>query len=274
MKKLYAVAVAVAVCVGSAFASWDYFPPKEAGKGEAKLGIEYGIDQIGTPMGAAKDWSNLTLSVGARYSIIEGLEASVILPIPTMLSYKDCDDCGEDYAGLSYPEIGVRYWLPMGLGFFVDAKLPVDTREDSKYWVAMELGVGAQFSTNFTEELSLGSQLGLTVPFANSESKRGEGMGLGVGIELDYAIGSVTPFLGFDASFGITKPTYDGKEIEGADPAKPSFDISIGASFSINDAMGADVSFKLGIGEDYKYYDGGEKDFMPMTIGAHFSYNF
>jgi hypothetical protein len=282
MNKLSAVAVAMCLCVGSTFAAWDYFPPKEAGKGEAKLGFAYGINDAGFS-GKQKDVSTGELSIAGRYSIIEGLEAAVTVPVPLMLSVKDCDNCGEKYAGLSYPEIGVRYWLPMGLGFFADFALPVDTREDSKYWVAMKLDVGAQFSTKFTEELSLGSQLGLTVPFANSETKRAEGMGLGIGVELDYSLGMVTPFLGADVSFGLTKPTYDGKEITGSEAAKAAFDITVGASAAFSEMIGADLSVKFGISDDYKTmsYDLSkpleppkEESFIPITIGAHVSFNF
>lgn len=256
MKKLSAVAVAVCLFVGSAFASWDYFPPKEAGKGEAKLSFEYGM-----PM---EKVSTMDLTVGARYSIIEGLEAALYLPVP--LSYDNDGKSADDYVGLSLPAIGVRYWLPMGLGFFLDFTLPVDTRENSEYWVAMELGVGAQYSTKFTEELSFGSELGLIVPFENDKTKFAYGMDLKLGVELDYSLGMVTPYLGVDAAFGITNASDDGNEIKDS-AADPGIDLKVGAGFSFTEALGASIDLKFGFGDRYG-------DDMPISIGASFSYNF
>jgi len=265
MKKLSLVAVAVAMFVGSAFAAWDYFPPKEAGKGQARLNFEYGIP--------AEKVSEMSLAVKGRYSIIEGLEAALSLPIPLSKSY-DGGDSPDGYVGLSVPEIGVRYWLPMGLGFYLDFKLPVDTRYDKDdlakvgYEPGMELGVGAQFSTKFTEELSLGSQLGVKVPFEKADSKVQGGMALVVGAELDYSLGSVTPYAGAELEMGLTTGAYDGTALEG-DPAPAGMDVWIGVAYSINDMFGCDLSAKFGLLEGK-----GGKDNTPITIGFNFDFNF
>lgn len=291
MKKLSLVAVAVAVCVGSAFASWDYFPPKEAGKGEAKLGFGYGIGgavNIGPLNVASPKISSMDLSVGARYSIIEGLEASLTLPVPLSLS-NDGDELKE-YTGLVSPEIGVRYWLPMGLGFFLDFKLPVDTRYNKDADMSSDggwhrfvepnfaFGVGAQFSTKFTDELSLGSEVGITYALENSDMELAPGMGLGVGVELDYSLGMVTPLLGVDFSMGLTPGTYKGDAIKNSkgddDIAEAVVNITVGASASFTDNLGADLTLKLGVVGSKDSTDPDEKAFIPLTIGAHFSYNF
>ncbi len=278
MKKLSVVAVAVCAFVGSAFAAWDYFPPKEAGKGQARLNFEYGIeDKI----------SNIGIAVKGRYSIIEGLEAALSLPIPLSSSYDGTS--AEGYAGLSIPAIGVRYWLPMGLGFYLDFGLPVDTRYDKDdlskvgYEPTMSLGVGAQFSTKFTEELSLGSQLGLNVPFAGSDSKYADGMGLVIGAELDYSVGSLTPFLGAEASLGLTKPKFDGEEIPNSEADPFGIDVWVGAAYSINDMFGVDLSAKFGFSDKYKTLPTFDpvtfaviegESYIPITIGFNFDFNF
>jgi hypothetical protein len=172
---------------------------------------------------------------------------------------------------LGQPEIGVRYWLPFGLGFFLDFSLPIDTRENSEYWVAMALSAGAQFSTQLTDELSLGSQFGVFVPFANTESKVARGMDLKFGVELDYAAETATPFIGFDFSFGLTEATWNGDAINGSESPN-IFDIKVGASVEFGEDEGADVSVTFEICDKYKDYK--NKTFFPVVIGAHIFHRF
>lgn len=254
MKKLSVVAVAVSLFVGSAFASWDYFPPKEAGKGQARLNFNYVIP--------AEKWSEMDLAIKGRYTIIDGLEAAVSLPIPLSLSYDG--NSMDDYAGLSQPEIGVRYWLPMGLGFFADFVLPVDTRD--AFEPPFGLAAGVQFSTKFTEELALGTELKLNVPFED-KGKFKEGMSLNIGAEVDYSIGGITPFLGVEAALGLTKPQWDGNDAGDADPF--GLDLWIGAAYSINDMFSVDLSATFGLGEG----KGGE-DNTPIKISFDFDFHF
>jgi len=257
--------------------SWDKFPPKEAGRGEVKLGGEYGIDQ------GRKDRNDIELGLGVRYGIANGLEASAVLPIPTAVFIKGCDECGKDYAGLSYPKIGIRYWLPIGLGFFGTARLPIDTREGREDQVALKLDMGTQFSMKFTDEISWGNQIRFSVPFENKRGYRGP-MGLNIGTELDVRLGHVTPFIGFDTYFDVTEPAYKGPGSLLYDKTL-HFDISCGLIFAITESISADISYNLGISgyKDIHYYyvdayNGGmmkwEENRYPMAIGAHLSLNF
>jgi len=238
IKKFAVAAVAVLVGVSSSFATWDYFPPKESG-GEAKLNFEFGMP--------AEKTTTMQLNVGARYTIIPGLEASVILPVPLSSSFDG--NSADDYAGLSKPVIGVRYWLPMGLGFFVDAILPVDTRD--AYEPDIAFYVGAQYSMNFTDELKFGSELGVVIP-----TTEGADVDMVIGAEVNYSLGMVTPFLALE----LTNILVD---------ADMGLGITVGAGFGINDMLGADVYANFGV------LDGnGGPDNTPITIGATFSVNF
>lgn len=236
MKRFSAVAVAVLVAVSSSFASWNYFPPNDAGEGEARLGFYFGM-----PM---EKVNTTELTLGARYSIIDGLEASLILPLP--MSYSVSGNSSDKYFGLSCPIIGVRYWLPMGVGFFGDFILPVDTRDGREPDFDMVLGV--QFSKDFTEQLSLGSELRLENLITDSD------IDMGIGLELDYNLGTLTPFLGLE--FGSLLGKSD-----------VTFDLIVGAIFQINDKMGADAYLEFGLA-GY-----GDKN-TPMTIGAHLVFGF
>jgi opacity protein-like surface antigen len=265
MKK---VLVAALVCAVSSFATWDYFPIKDAGKGEVKAGVGYLINAEGN------DKVNVFgIEAGARFSVIQGLEVAVFTQFP-MSQSSNGDSCEENETlsiicppSMTQPAIGLRYWLPMGLGIALDITLPFQGDffggNDA---ASLGFRPALQYSTNLTPELSLGSEVGLDIGLENG-NKKTPGMELGIGVELDYSLGMVTPFVGADLALGLTKPKTDvaGTEVEG-DAAKMGIDIGLGAIFAINDTFGADVSAIFGLGERY------EK--MPITIAAHFSLNF
>jgi hypothetical protein len=236
MRKLVLAVAVVCLAVSSSFASWSYFPPKDAGSGEVKLGLGFGMP--------ASKTITLGLDLGASYTIIDGLEASAIIPFPLMSSFDG--NSMDGYAGLGDPIIGVRYWLPMGLGFFVDATIPVDTDD-------FVLGAGVQYSTNFTSELSLGSEVGLIIPFADDIY-----MDMAIGLELEYSLGTIAPYLGTEMTFDITKP--EGKDTDFV------VDLWVGAAFDINEMFSASADVTFGVA--------GHGDNTPITIGASFSFNF
>jgi len=307
MKKILAVALLCSAV--SSFATWDYFPVKEAGKGEAKLGFGY----LMNPEGQEK-WSIMAVGVDARYSIIEGLEAALFTTFPLSASgpYNEdksegCKAEGEFVCPPTYGPIvvGVRYWLPFGLGIALDVALPMQgdafpvggEKKSAKYATHLDFIPAIQFSTNFTPELSLGSQVSLTIPgeYGGEEEgyefKRKDGMELGIGVEFDYAIGSITPYLGVDIAMGLTKgkdtEKFGGetKETEDEKAAKTAIDVGLGATFDINENMSCDVGVILGFGGRYEHEEVSmdpntfevkteTKSVMPVTIQAHFSYNF
>jgi opacity protein-like surface antigen len=264
MKKVLAAAL---ICAVSSFATWDKFPIKDAGKGEVKAGVGYLMNQDGMDKASA-----IGISADARFSVIQGLEVAVFTIFPMSYSVDDnsCDDLKklgmvpECPPSMAQPVLGLRYWLPMGLGIALDVNLPF---QGDFYGGndAANLGFrpALQYSTNFTPELSFGSEVGLDIGLENG-NKQTPGMELGIGVELDYSLGMVTPFVGADLALGLTKPKFDGNDA--GDAEKMGIDIGLGAIFAINDMFGADVSAFFGLGERY------EK--MPITIAAHFSLNF
>ncbi|MDR1830677.1 MAG: hypothetical protein LBQ76_07910 [Candidatus Fibromonas sp.] len=255
MKKVLTAAL---LCAVSAFATWDYFPVKPAGKGEVKAGVEYMMqDKL----------SALGINAGARFSVIEGLEIAAMFNFPMTLS-NDGDSCEGDACppSFSQPVIGVRYWLPMGLGIALDVALPFQGEDYLGGGDAANLTFtpAVQYSTKFTEELELGSEVSFSIPLENG-NKLTPSMELGIGLELDYSLGLVTPYVGVDVALQLTKPQFDGNDAgETATGIAPK----VGAIFAFNEMFGADVGVAFGIGEDYY----GEK--MPITIGANFSFFF
>ena len=246
MKKVLAAAL---LCTVSAFATWDYFPIKEAGKGESKVGVEYGI---------AGDASTFGINAKARFTVIEGLEVAALWGGPGYLLMNDIDGV-DGSTGVQAPVIGVRYWLPMGLGIFVDVGLPV-SGEKFEDGTQLNFKPGVQFSTKFTEELVLGSEAGVVINMENSETKATPGMDLDLGLELDYTIGSITPFVAVNVLTGLTDG--DGKASElGITP-------SVGVIFAINETLAADASVAFGLGDRFPGDD------MPITINANVAVSF
>lgn len=252
MKKILAAAMLCAV--SSSFAAWDMFPVKEAGQGEAKVGIQYDMP--------AEDMSYLGLNLGVRYTIIDGLEAAIMLKGNHYFGHggfvlmSDYDGNDMEQTGLNLPIIGVRYWLPMGLGFFADVALPLGSEDLVGDEPPTILNAGVQFSTNFTEELSLGSELSLVKAFHDSNP----GMDLKIAVEVDYAIGNITPYLGLDFATGITEGDSDESSPTG-------IGLSLGATFDITEMFYVDAGAWFGlVGDRY--------DDTPISIGANFGVNF
>jgi len=263
MKKVLA---ATLFCAVSSFATWDLFPAQDAGKGEAKLGFNYyALDKV----------SAMSLNVGARYSIIEGLEASVLLDGSAgeagggyILTCKnDGDDCGDpNYTGLNKPIVGVRYWLPMGLGIAIDAILPfggenVVGKDDVKFG----LNGGVQFSTKINDALAIGSEAILNIlnDVDGCSDKCSPGMGLGVAVEADYTVGPATPYLGLDLHTGLTKGDADEAE-------KMTLGLSVGAVYNISDAIYAQLNFWTRLVQDEDTM--GDKKPMTITVAAGFKF--
>jgi len=261
MKKVLTAAL---LCAVSSFATWDYFPIKPAGKGEVKAGVDYVmVDKM----------SMLGLNAGARFSVIDGLEIAAMFSFPMTMSYdgdacsdfRDSEDCPPSFA---QPIIGLRYWLPTGIGIALDVELPFQGKAEGGGKDAnLTFTPAVQYSTNFTEELSLGSQLGFSIPLENG-NKITPSMELGIGAELDYSLGLVTPLVGVDVQVKVTKEKFEGEE----DPdGKTGTGIipKVGAIFTFNEMFGADVAVGFGFGEDYF-----GTDKTITVIAANFSLNF
>jgi len=259
MKKVLAVALICAA--SSAFASWDLFPVKEAGKGEAKLGVQYTIP--------AEKTSYLGLNLGARYSIIEGLEAAVLLKGDKGGFVLTSDYDGNDLkqTGLDKPIIGVRYWLPLGLGIFADVALPFGGEKIVGKEPDVGLNAGLQYSTKINEQLSIGSEAAVTKVFSDPSS----GLNLGIAAEVDYSLGSITPWLSVDFAKGIIKSDdieVAGIVIQKGEAAPMGIGLSVGVTYDISEKLYVDAGFWIGLaGDAYKNYS-------PKTINANVGLNF
>ena len=60
------IVLAAALAATASFATWNYFPVQEAGKGQAELGFTYGMP--------AEKVSTGDLFAGVRFTVIQNLE--------------------------------------------------------------------------------------------------------------------------------------------------------------------------------------------------------
>jgi hypothetical protein len=114
------IALASALAASAAFATWDYYPVLDAGKGSVAAGLYYDWDN---------DWSQAGLKVGARYSLIQNLELSLQSWGYQFWGETDCNGCANGGDGLRDLIIGARYGLAPMITAFVDVNLPIGKDE-------------------------------------------------------------------------------------------------------------------------------------------------
>ena len=202
------IALAAALTAGAAFATWDYYPVLEGGKGSAKGGLYYDWDH---------DWSQAGLKVGARYSIIPNLEISLQSWGVQFWGEWDCKGCVNGGGGLRDLTVGGRYEIAPMITAFMDLNLPIGNDEvewnqyskttpPSSQEIAIYLG--GQFSMEIKEApgLKFGSEAGLDWGFEHDNYERG--LELHLGGEMGYTVPNteITPFIGLQISTALPNP--------------------------------------------------------------------
>lgn len=248
MKK---VLVAALLCAVSSFASWSIMAPKGAGQGEAKLGFQYDMNTQGDK------FSQMGLNLGARYGIIEGLEAAVMLwgsgyALTCDYDGTSCEDLGMSKGtGLNRPVIGLRYFLPMGVGAFADFILPVGSEDRVSDDPDFGLKLGAQYVTKFTEELEFGSE----VAFYNMIEDDVD-FDMSIAAEVDYNLGVAIPLLNLSLANLLGDKTLKFN-------VKPGVKVPFAGMFIADVAAGFCVAG-----------DGCGDGDMPIVIGANLGVHF
>lgn len=248
------IALATALIASASFATWDKFPVLEAGKGQAKVGIDYMMNG---------DWSGLDIYAGARYTVIPNLELGLKLPYRVMSDYDGYD--APD--GLRNLPLMVRYQFMQPMNAFLDVTLPIGEEEIDGD------AVGFHFGVQYSEKLGmidLGSEVGLALE-TEGDDKTTPPWKLNVGIEADFMLGGpLTPYIGADVDVELGKYTFDGDNVGNSHTGHMTIWPCVGATYSINEMIAIDASFSLGLGEDHML--GGED--TPMTIDVNAKINF
>ncbi|MDY6388171.1 MAG: hypothetical protein SPL21_11915 [Fibrobacter sp.] len=244
------IALVAAMAASASFATYNFFPVKDAGKGQVEVGAQYGWTD---------NSSNMEIIAGAEYSVIQNLALSL-----TGLGYQlwdDPDDCGEDghpdcpdNDGFKAMTIGARYQFMPVLIAAVDVNLPLTSKDVTGDYDPFGLYGAIQFTKEFVPNLWFGSEAGLSYKF--EDEKKTEGLGLTVQAELDYTLANIglTPWIGGEMFMRIS------------DVEEEWFDDARGGKYTHEYGSG-DKMFLLWIGAGY--------DINPMfTVKANFIMKF
>ena len=189
------IALAAALVSSAAFATWDYYPVLEGGKGSAKGNLYYDWDH---------DWSQAGLGVGARFSVINGLEISLQDWGYQFWGEWDCSGCVNGGSGLRDLTIGARYQFMPVLIAALDVNLPLTSKDVTGDYDPFGLYGAIQFTKEFVPNLWFGSEAGVSYKFEDEHMT--EGLGLTLQVELDYTIASIglTPWIGAEMDMRIS----------------------------------------------------------------------
>lgn len=256
----------MALAVSASFATWDYFPIRPALSGSAEVGLYYDWDH---------HWSQAGLSAGARISIIDVLELSVVGFGYQFWGEEDCDGCLNGGGGMRDVTIGGRFQINPMISAFLDAHLPTGYEEIDGYKLTppgsneFSLYFGAQFSMNIKEApgLSFGTEAGFLWGFEHTHYEKineqhwgsvlhhyERGLEIHLAGEMDYKIPKtqVTPYLGMQYKLRLTENTWEADHKEWGDDSDfddSQFNFWLGAQFDVNPAIYIKAHLKFRTGD-------------------------
>lgn len=233
------LALACAVFASASFATWDFYPVLEAGKGSAAGGLYYDWHH---------DWSQAGLKIGGRYSVIQNLELSVQGWGIQFWSENDCAGCENGGGGIRDLTIGGRYQFTPMVNAFLDLILPIGSDDVSGDEVAFY--TGAQFSMpTGVEGLKFGTEAGFLWGFEHDNHERG--LDLHLGGELAYTVPDigVTPFIGLQLKYRLTESTWEGYKTECDNNNQNCREVGSKKEWGENDD--GDTQFILWLGASY-----------------------
>ena len=221
------IALASALAASAAFATWDYYPVLEAGKGSAEAGLYYDWDD---------PWSQAGLKIGARYSLIQNLELSLQSWGYQFWSEADCDGCANGGDGLRDLTLGVRYGIAPMITIFGDVHLPVGGDEVSNDEIAIYAGAQFSMPINDVPGMKLGTEAGVDWGFEHDHYERGLETHLAGEVAYTVPNVGVTPFVGLQMKIRLTESESeggDGKEYGHNDDGDKQINIWLGADYFV-----------------------------------------
>ena len=220
------IALAAALVSSAAFATWDYYPVLEGGKGSAKGNLYYDWDH---------DWSQAGLGIGARFSVIQNLEISLQDWGYQFWGEWDCNGCTNGGDGLRDLTIGGRYQFDPMVNAFVDMHLPIGGDEVTNDEISLYLGSQFSMAINEAPGLKFGTEAGLDWGFEHDKKERG--LEIHLGGEIAYTVPNVgvTPFFGLQIKDRLTESTHEEgkKEIGHDDDGDKQINLWLGADYFI-----------------------------------------
>jgi hypothetical protein len=233
------IALAAALTASASFATWDYFPILDGGKGQAELDVAYfKIEKL----------SELQIAAAARYSITPNFEFGIGIPFLLYAAYDG--ESYDDVAGLGKIQLMTRYQFTPNVSAFVDFILPTcgdNTCDDDG---AFAFHFGAQYSQKFGI-VNFGSELGLQL-HTSGDDEINPPWELNIGAEADFEVNPVfVPYIGIQTHILLGKFTYKGEGISNDFTGKTGFDPYFGFTANFTPQFYAGAELRFGIGEEY-----------------------
>ena len=218
------IALVAALAATASFATWNYFPVQEAGKGQAEIGV---TDKM-------QDKANqLALFAQARYTIIQNFELGVKVPF-VIFTHWDGHDLKQD--GLDEIPLMLRYQFMPIMNAFLDVTLPTCSEDLCGKDDPFGFHFGVQYSQNFGL-VNFGSELGLKLETAGDDKTTPPwDLNIGLGADIDILIG---------------KYTFDGDNYGKSHTGDLGIAPFLGLNIAINPMFYVDLSAQFGIGDDY-----------------------
>ena len=246
------IALATALLAAASFATWDKFPVLDNHKGNAEVGVAYGV---------SGDVSALEMTGGARYGAVPGFEMGILFPA---VLYSEVDgERGPD--GPGNVQLMFRRQFHPAANVFLDLALPVGSRGVADDGYSFHFGM--QYSRNFGA-VDFGSEAGFEF-HTDGKDKLSAPYNLVLGGEARIPMGAVVPYFGVDFDMWVGELTYDGKKIFNSDVSGTIGAIPyVGAKVAFSESFYVDVSVRCGLGEEMYGED------TPITLEGKFGVNF
>ena len=249
------IALAAALAATASFATWDYFPVQETHKGQAEIHADYlMVDKT----------SQMALSAGARFTIVQNFEAGLIVPF-VLFTHYDGEDLKRD--GLSNLQLMLRYQFMPIMNAFLDVEVPTCNKDLCGDDDPFGFHFGVQFSQKFGI-VDFGSELGLALE-TKGDDKTTPPWDMNLGLEADFVVNDMlTPYVGIDVNMLIGKYTVDGDNAGESHTGDMGFAPYLGLAININPMFYAGVQAQFCFGDDYYGED------MVTILTAKFGVNF
>ena len=202
------IAIVAAMAATASFATWDFYPVQEAGKGSIKAGLYYDADD---------NWSQAGIKIGARYAVIQGLEISFQGLGYQFWGETDCGGCANGGNGLTDMTLGARYEVAPMITAFLDINLPIGTDDYDGPGTSrptndeLSLYLGAQFSLpTGVQGFEFGAEGGIYWGFEHDNHERG--LDIHMATEARYEIPTVkglAPYIGLQLKYRLTESEYE-----------------------------------------------------------------
>ena len=249
------IALVAAVAATASFATWNYFPVQEAGKGQAEIGV---TDKMQDKL------NQFALFAQARYTIIPNFELGVKVPF-VLFTHVDGHDLKQD--GLGDIPVMLRYQFMPIMNAFLDVSVPTCSEDLCGKEDPVGFHFGVQYSQNFGF-VNFGSELGLKLETAGDD-KTTPPWDMNIGLEGDFAVSEMfTPYVGVDFDMLIGKYTFDGDNVGESHTGDMGIAPYVGVGIAINPMFYVDLNAKFGFGEDIY----GKK--TPIWLTGKFGINF